>query len=133
MLGRAAYQNPELLLGVDPEIFGDPAPFADAFAALEAFLPAIARARRGERLHDIPAISSACSPAGRARASIGAALATRASAPGRASACCGRRSGAWSGSISARPEPERGVLPSEASRLGAPALDVSPAVTSPSE
>ena len=26
MLGRAAYQNPELLLGVDPDLFGEPAP-----------------------------------------------------------------------------------------------------------
>jgi tRNA-dihydrouridine synthase A len=53
MLGRAAYQNPELLLGVDPELFGQDAPFADSFAALEAFLPTIeAGLRRGERLHD---------------------------------------------------------------------------------
>ena len=53
MLGRAAYQNPELLLGVDPAFFGDSAPFTDAFAALEAFLPAIEEGlRRGERLHD---------------------------------------------------------------------------------
>src|SRR5271165_2726562 len=42
MLGRAAYQNPELLLGVDPELFGEPAPFADAFEALEAFMAVIA-------------------------------------------------------------------------------------------
>ena len=42
MLGRAAYQNPELLLGVDPEIFGEAAPFPDSFAVLEAFLPTIA-------------------------------------------------------------------------------------------
>ncbi|MBV9287931.1 MAG: tRNA dihydrouridine(20/20a) synthase DusA [Hyphomicrobiales bacterium] len=53
MLGRSAYQNPELLLDVDPEIFGEKAPFADAFAALEAFMPIIARGlERGERLHD---------------------------------------------------------------------------------
>ncbi len=53
MLGRAAYQNPELLLGVDPAFFGDSAPFTDAFAALEAFLPAIEKGlRRRERLHD---------------------------------------------------------------------------------
>ena len=53
MLGRAAYQNPELLLRVDPDVFGEPAPFADAFAALEAFLPVIAAGLgRGERLHD---------------------------------------------------------------------------------
>jgi len=53
MLGRAAYQNPELLIGVDPELFGEPAPVADGFEAIEAFLPAIARGlERGERLHD---------------------------------------------------------------------------------
>ena len=39
MLGRAAYQNPELLLQVDPEFFGIPAPVADAQAAIEAFIP----------------------------------------------------------------------------------------------
>jgi len=53
MIGRAAYQNPELLLGVDPELFGEPAPVADAFAALEAFFPVIAKGlARGGRLHD---------------------------------------------------------------------------------
>jgi tRNA-dihydrouridine synthase A len=53
MLGRAAYQNPELLLGVDPELFGEPAPFADAFKALDAFMPVVAAGlARGERLHD---------------------------------------------------------------------------------
>jgi tRNA-dihydrouridine synthase A len=53
MLGRAAYQNPELLIGVDPELFGDPAPVADSFEAIEAFMPTIARGlERGERLHD---------------------------------------------------------------------------------
>jgi tRNA-dihydrouridine synthase A len=53
MLGRAAYQNPEILLKVDPAIFGEPAPFDDAFAALEAFMPMIAEGlERGERLHD---------------------------------------------------------------------------------
>ena len=53
MLGRAAYQNPELLLRVDPELFGEPAPFSSSFAVLDAFLPTIARGlQRGERLHD---------------------------------------------------------------------------------
>jgi tRNA-dihydrouridine synthase A len=53
MLGRAAYQNPELLIGVDPELFGEPAPVADAFEAIEAFMPTIARGlQSGERLHD---------------------------------------------------------------------------------
>ncbi len=53
MLGRAAYQNPELLIGVDPELFGEPAPVADGFEAIEVFCPVIARGlERGERLHD---------------------------------------------------------------------------------
>jgi len=53
MLGRAAYQNPELLLGVDPGLFAEPAPFADAFEALDAFMPVIDEGlARGERLHD---------------------------------------------------------------------------------
>src|SRR5271165_2728640 len=41
MIGRAAYQNPEMLLGVDPEFYGKKAPAADAFEALEAFMPVI--------------------------------------------------------------------------------------------
>ncbi len=53
MLGRAAYQNPELLLDVDFTVFGEPAPVADAFEALEALMPTIAAGlARGERLHD---------------------------------------------------------------------------------
>jgi tRNA-dihydrouridine synthase A len=53
MIGRAAYQNPEILLGVDPDLYGEPAPVADAFEALEALYPAIAAGlERGERLHD---------------------------------------------------------------------------------
>ncbi len=53
MLGRAAYQNPELLIGVDPELFGEPPPVADGFEAIEVFMPVIAHGlRRGERLHD---------------------------------------------------------------------------------
>jgi tRNA-dihydrouridine synthase A len=53
MFGRAAYQNPELLLGVDPAFFREPAPVADGFEAVEAFMAVIARGlKRGERLHD---------------------------------------------------------------------------------
>ena len=52
MVGRAAYQTPELLLGVDPGLFGEPAPVADAFEALEAYAPVIeAGLARGEPLH----------------------------------------------------------------------------------
>ncbi|MDE2579896.1 MAG: tRNA dihydrouridine(20/20a) synthase DusA [Hyphomicrobiales bacterium] len=51
MLGRAAYQNPELLLRVDPDLFGEAAPVVNSFAALEAFMPYIdAQLRRGVRL-----------------------------------------------------------------------------------
>ena len=54
MLGRAAYQNPELLLGVDPRVFGEAAPCADAFAAVEAYEPYIAaQLQAGARLHDM--------------------------------------------------------------------------------
>jgi len=53
MLGRAAYQNPEILIGVDPMLFSGPAPVADSFEAIEVFMPQIARGlERGERLHD---------------------------------------------------------------------------------
>jgi tRNA-dihydrouridine synthase A len=51
MVGRAAYQNPELLLAVDSELFGEAAPFADAFEAIEAYYPyAEGQLARGERL-----------------------------------------------------------------------------------
>ena len=54
MLGRAAYQSPEILLGVDPEFFGEAAPAADGFEAVEAYEPYVARAlARGVRLHDM--------------------------------------------------------------------------------
>lgn len=43
MLGRAAYQNPEILLGVDPLLFGEAPPVADAFEAIERFIPYIER------------------------------------------------------------------------------------------
>jgi tRNA-dihydrouridine synthase A len=54
MLGRAAYQNPEMLIRVDPELFGEPAPVADAFEALEAFRSYVAQQlAKGVRLHSI--------------------------------------------------------------------------------
>jgi tRNA-dihydrouridine synthase A len=52
MLGRAVYQEPGLLLGADPEIFGEEAPVDDEFEALEAFEPYVAaRLAEGVRLH----------------------------------------------------------------------------------
>ncbi|WP_430910384.1 tRNA dihydrouridine(20/20a) synthase DusA [Methylobacterium sp. sgz302541] len=54
MMGRAAYSDPALLIGVDPELFGEPAPVADPFAAVEAFAPYVAEAlAQGVRLHAI--------------------------------------------------------------------------------
>jgi tRNA-dihydrouridine synthase A len=54
MLGRAAYHTPALLLDVDPALSGEPAPFADAFAALGAFEPYIAaHLARGGALHAV--------------------------------------------------------------------------------
>jgi tRNA-dihydrouridine synthase A len=51
MVGRAAYQNPALLLDVDREFFGEATQAADSFAAIEAYLPYIERElARGERL-----------------------------------------------------------------------------------
>jgi len=52
MIGREAYQNPEILLQVDPLLFGRGAPVADAFAMLEALEPYIAaHLARGGRVH----------------------------------------------------------------------------------
>lgn len=52
MIGREAYQNPEVLLQADPLLFGEAAPVADAFAMLEALEPHIAaHLEKGGRLH----------------------------------------------------------------------------------
>nr|WP_246374561.1 tRNA dihydrouridine(20/20a) synthase DusA [Pseudochelatococcus contaminans] len=52
MIGRAAYQNPELLLGVDPLTTGEPSPLADGFEAVEAYMPYVEeQLRLGVRLH----------------------------------------------------------------------------------
>jgi tRNA-dihydrouridine synthase A len=54
MLGRAAYQEPWRLLNVDPELFGEAAPFATMKGAFEAMMPYIERELgRGTRLHSI--------------------------------------------------------------------------------
>lgn len=52
MLGRAAYQNPALLLGVDVRVFGAPAPTANRVEAVEKYVPYVeARLREGVSLH----------------------------------------------------------------------------------
>lgn len=52
MIGREAYQNPEVLLEVDPLLFDEAAPVDDAFAMLEALEPHIAaHLETGGRLH----------------------------------------------------------------------------------
>ena len=54
MLGRAAYQEPWQLLSVDPEIFGEPAPFAAIKDVFAAMMPYIERElAKGTRLHSI--------------------------------------------------------------------------------
>lgn len=54
MVGREAYQNPALLLDVDPQLFGEAAPVADAFEAVTLMEPYIERElARGARLSDI--------------------------------------------------------------------------------
>lgn len=54
MIGRAAYQNPEILLGVDPQLHGEPAPFQTGEAVLEQLVPYIEREMaKGLRLHQI--------------------------------------------------------------------------------
>jgi tRNA-dihydrouridine synthase A len=54
MMGRAAYQEPWRLLAVDPQIYGEAAPFASAKGAARAMEPYIERElSRGVRLHAI--------------------------------------------------------------------------------
>jgi tRNA-dihydrouridine synthase A len=54
MMGRAAYQEPWRLLAVDPEIYGDAAPFASPTDAALAMVPYIEReVAQGVRLHAI--------------------------------------------------------------------------------
>lgn len=54
MIGRAAYQNPEILLGVDSLTCGEQAPVADGFEAVDAFIPYIeTQLRQGVRLHQM--------------------------------------------------------------------------------
>jgi tRNA-dihydrouridine synthase A len=52
MVGRAAYQNPALLLDADAFFFNEPAPVASGAAAAEAFIPYVeARLAEGVPLH----------------------------------------------------------------------------------
>jgi tRNA-dihydrouridine synthase A len=54
MMGRAAYQEPWQLLGVDPQLFGEPPRFASPKAAALALVPYIERElAKGVRLHAI--------------------------------------------------------------------------------
>ena len=54
MMGRAAYQEPWQLLGVDPAFYGEDAPFTSPKQAALAFIPYIERElSKGARLHSI--------------------------------------------------------------------------------
>jgi tRNA-dihydrouridine synthase A len=52
MIGREAYHNPEMLLQIDPILYGQPALIADGFEAIDQFAPYIsARLSEGVPLH----------------------------------------------------------------------------------
>src|SRR5262249_39801340 len=52
MLGRAAYQNPAILINVDSRVFADEASVADRVAAVAAYIPYVeARLSEGVALH----------------------------------------------------------------------------------
>ncbi|HVV78422.1 MAG TPA: tRNA dihydrouridine(20/20a) synthase DusA [Pseudolabrys sp.] len=54
MMGRAAYQEPWRLLAVDPQLYGQPAPFVSVKEAAVAMIPYIERElAHGGRLHSI--------------------------------------------------------------------------------
>lgn len=54
MIGRAAYQDPGLLIGIDGALYGEPDSFADGIDVIEALEPYVAEhLRRGGRLHAI--------------------------------------------------------------------------------
>jgi tRNA-dihydrouridine synthase A len=54
MLGRAAYQEPWRLIAIDPELFGEAAPFATMKEVFEAMMPYIEKElAQGTRLHSI--------------------------------------------------------------------------------
>jgi len=54
MMGRAAYQEPWRLLAVDPQLYGEAAPFTSPKAAALALMPYIERElAKGVRLHSI--------------------------------------------------------------------------------
>jgi tRNA-dihydrouridine synthase A len=54
MLGRAAYQNPGMLLALDPNLFGAVAPVSETREAVEKLIPYIEQAMaHGARLHDV--------------------------------------------------------------------------------
>jgi len=54
MLGRAAYENPSVLLDVDARFFRETDPAADAHDAVELLMPYIEREiAKGARLHDV--------------------------------------------------------------------------------
>lgn len=54
MLGRVAYHEPEILLSVDRELYGEEPPVADGFEVVETYEPYIAaQLAKGERLSNI--------------------------------------------------------------------------------
>ena len=83
MMGRAAYQDPWRLLGVDPLLFGSAAPFASALEAAEALVPYIERElARGTRLHAVTRHTLGLFRGARGARRFRRQLATEATRPG---------------------------------------------------
>ena len=98
MIGRAAYQNPALLLEVDPLLFGEPARFDTGEQAVAAFIPYVeARLAGGVPLHamtrHVLGLFNGC-PAPAPGAAI---CRCRRSSPARGSRFCARRWIIWAG------------------------------------
>ena len=93
MLGRAAYQEPWRLLDVDPELFGEAAPYATMKDVFEAMFPYIEdQLAQGARLHSMTRhFVGAFHGVPGARA-FRRHLAEKGVRPGAASTCCAMRS-----------------------------------------
>ncbi|HEY1361012.1 MAG TPA: tRNA dihydrouridine(20/20a) synthase DusA [Xanthobacteraceae bacterium] len=83
MMGRAAYQDPWRLLGVDPLLFGSAAPFASAVEAARALVPYVERElARGTRLHAVTRHTLGLFRGARGARRFRRQLATEATRPG---------------------------------------------------
>ena len=93
MLGRAAYQNPGMLLALDPTLFGAAAPVSSAREAVEKLIPYIERAMAGGAACTTSrGIFSASSAASRARAPSAGISRPKPFSKAPRRTCCAKRS-----------------------------------------